>query len=133
VVLPDGSHSADAAAAERELVERGVDDGHVDDADALGHGHEDVPSSTRAGGGPSSGCVGAVGETGEAAFGGLKCGGNAPPVHSTGKHLCQDVVAQRDLCSQGGAPHAVMGVRAAQGGTACRDGCPCGPGWLRMP
>jgi hypothetical protein len=125
VVLPDGSRSSDAAAAERELVERGVDARHVDDADALGHGHEDVPSSTWAGGGPSSGCVGAVGETGEVALGGLKCGGNARPVHGTGQHLCQDVVAQRGLCSQGGAPHGVMGVRAAKGGSAaalCKRG-----------
>jgi hypothetical protein len=46
---------------------KGVDDGLVGDADALGHGQEDV-------------------------------------------------VAQHSLCSQGGAPHAVVGVRVAGGG-----------------
>jgi hypothetical protein len=38
-----------------------------------GHGQEDVPSSTRAGGGAIGGCAGA--ETGETAEEGFKCGG----------------------------------------------------------
>jgi hypothetical protein len=41
----------EAAAADRELMEKGVDDGHVGYGDALGHGREDVPSSALAGGG----------------------------------------------------------------------------------
>jgi hypothetical protein len=48
----------------------GVDDGQFGDADALGHGQEDVPSSTWAAGEAIGGCAGAVGETGEAAEGG---------------------------------------------------------------
>jgi hypothetical protein len=91
-----------------------VDEGHIGNADAFGHRQEDIPWSTRSGGGAISGCAGAVGETGE---GGLKCGGSARPVLSTAQHPCQDVVAQRGLCSQGGAPHAVVGFRAAKGGT----------------
>jgi hypothetical protein len=31
---------------------------------------------------------------------------------------CQDVVAQRGLCNQGGVPHAVVGVGVVQGGPA---------------
>jgi hypothetical protein len=93
-----------------------MDDGHIGNADTLGHGQEDGSSSTRAGGGAMSGCVRAVGETGEAAEGGFKCGGNARPVHSTAQNPCQDVVVQHSLCSQGGAPHAVVDVRASQGG-----------------
>jgi hypothetical protein len=42
-----------------------VDDGHVGDADALGHGQEDIPSSTRAGGGAIRRFAGAVDEIGE--------------------------------------------------------------------
>jgi hypothetical protein len=45
------------------------------------------------------------------------CGGNACLVHST-HSSCQDVVAQCCPCRQGGAPHALVGVRAAQGGPA---------------
>jgi hypothetical protein len=37
-------------------------------------------------------------------------------VYSTAQNVRQDVVAQRGFCSQGGAPHAMVGVRAAQGG-----------------
>jgi hypothetical protein len=89
-----------------------VDGGHVCDANALGHGQEDVPSSTWAGGGAIGGCARAVGDIWEVADGGLKCRGNARPVHSTAQNPCQNVVAQRGLCSQGKAPHAVVGVRA---------------------
>jgi hypothetical protein len=52
-----------------------VDDVHVFDADALWHGQDNVPSSTRAGGGAISGCAGAVGETWEVADGGFQCRG----------------------------------------------------------
>jgi hypothetical protein len=89
-----------------------VDDGHVCDANALGHGQEDVPSSTQTGGGAIGGCARAVGDIWEVADGGLKCRGNACPVHSTAQNPCQDVEAQRGLCSQGRAPHAVVRVRA---------------------
>jgi hypothetical protein len=92
-----------------------VDDGHIDDGDALGHGHEVVPSSARAGGGAIGGHAGAIGEPGEAAEGGLECGGNARPVHSTAQNPFKDVMAQRGLCRQGRAPHAVVSVRVAQG------------------
>jgi hypothetical protein len=71
-----------------------------------------------AGGGAISRCAGAVGETGEAAEGELKCGGNARPVHGTVHVPWQDVMAQHGLCRQGGALHAVVGVHAAQGGPA---------------
>jgi hypothetical protein len=75
-----------------------VDDGHVGDGNALGHGHEDVPSSARAGGGAIGGRAGAIGEPREAAEGGLECGGNARPVHSTAQNPFEDVMAQRGLC-----------------------------------
>jgi hypothetical protein len=66
------------AAARREGVDaEGVHGGHVSDADALGHGQEDVPLGTRAGGGAIGRCSGAVGEAWGAAKGGLKCGDNA--------------------------------------------------------
>jgi hypothetical protein len=94
-----------------------VDEGHIDNANAFGHRQEDIPWSTRSGGGAIGGFAWAVGEIREAAEGGLKCGGSARPVHSTAQHPCQDVVAQHGLCSQGGAPHAVVGFRAAKGGT----------------
>jgi hypothetical protein len=74
-----------------------VDDGHVGDGNALGHGHEDVPSSARAGGGAIGGRAGAIGEPGEAAEGGLQSGGNARPVHSTAQNPFEDVMAQRGL------------------------------------
>jgi hypothetical protein len=48
-----------------------VDDGHVSSGDALGSGQEDVPSSTRAGGGAVAGYAGADCEPGEVAEGGL--------------------------------------------------------------
>jgi hypothetical protein len=92
-----------------------LDDGHVDDDDALGHGPEDVPSSARAGGGAIGGHADAIGEPREAAECGLECGGNARPVHSTVQNPFMDVMPQRGLCRQGGAPHAVVGVCAAQG------------------
>jgi hypothetical protein len=92
-----------------------VDDGHVGDSDALGHGHEDVPSSARAGGGAIGRRAGAISEPREAAEGGLKCGGNARPVHSTAQNPFEDVMAHRGLCRQGGASHAVVGVHGAQG------------------
>jgi hypothetical protein len=39
-----------------------------------------------------------------------------PAPCTAGRKICQDVSAQRGLCSQGGAPHAVVGVPATQGG-----------------
>jgi hypothetical protein len=64
-----------------------VDDGHVGDGDALGHGHEDVPSSARAGGGAIGGRARAIGEPREAAEGGLECGGN----ETTKEHLIEEI------------------------------------------
>jgi hypothetical protein len=92
-----------------------MDDGHDGDGDALGHGHEDVPSSAWAGGAAIGGHAGAISEPREALECRLECGGNARPVHSTAQNPFKDVMAQRGLCHQGGVRHAVVGVRAAQG------------------
>jgi hypothetical protein len=70
-----------------------VDDGNVSDGNALGHGHEDVPSSARAGGGAIGGRARAIGEPREAVEGGLECGGNARPMHSTAQNPFEDVKA----------------------------------------
>jgi hypothetical protein len=87
-----------------------VHHGDVCDGYALGEDPENVPACL------STGCravrsgARAGGETREAAEGWLEGRGNARPVHGMAQNLFQDVVAQRDLCSQGGAAHAVAGV-----------------------
>jgi hypothetical protein len=40
------------------------------------------------------------------------------PVHSTAQDPFQDVMAQREMCGKGEASHAVVGVRAVEGGSA---------------
>jgi hypothetical protein len=39
-------------------------------------------------------------------------------VHSTAQNPFQDIMAQLEMCSKGGASHAVVGVRAVEGGSA---------------
>jgi hypothetical protein len=89
-----------------------VDDGNVLDGDTLWHSHEDVPPSLQANGRAvgRSACAGIEAE--ESAEVWLKGGGDARPVHSTAQNPFQDVMAQHELCSEGGASHAVVGVRA---------------------
>jgi hypothetical protein len=41
--------------------------------------------------------------------------GDARPVHSTAQNPFQGAMVQRELCSQGGATHAVVNVRLAKG------------------
>jgi hypothetical protein len=53
-----------------------------------GNGQEDVPWSNLAGGGAISGYAGAVGETGVAAEGRLKCGGKIPVRMSRRSVVC---------------------------------------------
>jgi hypothetical protein len=72
LIIPPGhgSRSCRCIGGREGFDGEGVDDEHVGDADALGHGQENVPSSTWAGGGPIGGCAGAVGEPAEVAEGG---------------------------------------------------------------
>jgi hypothetical protein len=95
-----------------------VDNGNVGDEDALWQGHEEVAPNLRVNGGAigRSACAGS--EAGESAEGWLKGGGDARPVHSTAQNLFQDVMAQRKLCSEGRASHAVVSVGAVDGGYA---------------
>jgi hypothetical protein len=51
---------------------------------------------------------------GKSTEGCLKGRGNARPLHSTA-HTVQDILMWSELCSQGGAPHAVVGVCVAKG------------------
>jgi hypothetical protein len=44
--------------------------------------------------------------------------GDARPVHSTAQNPFQDVMAQHEMCGKGRASHAVVGVRAVEGGSA---------------
>jgi hypothetical protein len=93
-----------------------VDDRDVGDGDALWKGHEDVAPSLRASGRAVGGGASAGSETWESAEGWFKGGGDACPVHSTVQNLFQDIMAQREMCSKGGASHAVVGVCAVEGG-----------------
>jgi hypothetical protein len=72
--------------------------------------HENVPTCLSTGCGAVQDGARAGGETGEAAERWLKGRGNARPVHSTAQNPFQNVVAQRDLCGQGGAWHTVFCV-----------------------
>jgi hypothetical protein len=44
--------------------------------------------------------------------------GDAHLLHCTLQSSYQDVMAQLTLCGQGGAPHAVVGFGAVEGGSA---------------
>jgi hypothetical protein len=63
-----------------------------------------------------SACAGS--KASDSVEGWLKGGGDAGPVHSTAQNPCLDVMAQRKLCSEGGASHAVVGVRVVWGDSA---------------
>jgi hypothetical protein len=78
----------------------------------LWKGQEDVSPSLRANGRAFGRGASAGSKAWEAAEGWFKGGGDACPVHSTAQNPCQDVMAQREMCSKGGASHAVVGVRA---------------------
>jgi hypothetical protein len=84
---------------------RDVRDGYV-----LGKYHENLPAWLSTDYGTVRGGARAGGETGEAAEGWLEGTGNVRPVHGTAQNRFQDVMAQRDLCGQGWASHAVVGV-----------------------
>jgi hypothetical protein len=81
----------------------GLDGRSVGNGEALWQGHEDVGAVGR------SACAGS--EARESIEGWLQGRGDAHPVHSMAQNLFQDVMAQRKLCSQGGASHAMVGVR----------------------
>jgi hypothetical protein len=93
-----------------------VDNGHVGDADALGHGQEDVPSSTLAGGGAIGGCARAVKRGGGG--GGAQLWRQCPPG------------AQHGAKSLSGCRGEAWSVQPGQS-TAFRGGRPCGAGWPR--
>jgi hypothetical protein len=100
-----------------------VDNGHVSDADALGHGQEDVPSrgcleasSTLAGGGAIGGCARAVKQGGGG--GGAQLWRQCPPG------------AQHGAKSLSGRRGEAWSVQPGQS-TAFRGGRPCGAGWPR--
>jgi hypothetical protein len=88
----------------------GVNDGNVCNGDPLWQGREDVAPSLWANGGAvgRSACAGS--EAADSLEGWLKGGGDARTVHSTAQNPCQDVMAQRNLCSEGVASHALVGV-----------------------
>jgi hypothetical protein len=88
----------------------GMDGRNVGNGEALWQGHEDVAPSLRANGG-AVGRSACASEARESTEGWLQGGGDAHPVHSMAQNLFQDVMAQRKLCSQGGASHAMVGVR----------------------
>jgi hypothetical protein len=50
--------------------------------------------------------------------GSSKGGGDARPVRSTAQNPFLDIMAQREMCSKGGAWHAVVGVRVVEGSSA---------------
>jgi hypothetical protein len=89
------------------LSEEGVDDGNVRDDDALEHGKEDVALSLESDGGSVGRNASASSKARMAAEGRFKGGGDACPVHSTAQHPFQDVMVQRELCSQGGATFVI--------------------------
>jgi hypothetical protein len=95
-----------------------VDGRDVGDIDALWKDHEDVAPSLGASGRAVGRGASAGSEAWESAEGWFKGGGDARPVHSTAQNPFQDIMAQREMCSKGGASHAVVGVRAVEGGSA---------------
>jgi hypothetical protein len=60
---------------------------------------------------------------GESDEGWLQGGGDAHPVHSTAQNPIQDVMAQHRVCSEGGAAHARVGIRAVEGCSAAALHC----------
>jgi hypothetical protein len=95
----------------------GVDYGKVGDGDVFWQGHEDVAPSLGANG-PSSAEVPAP----AARLGSPRRGGSRveamPPRCTARRKKFQDVMVQRDLCGEGGALHAVVGVHTVEGGSA---------------
>jgi hypothetical protein len=94
-----------------------VDDRDVGNGDALWNGHEDVALSLGASGRAIGRGASAGSEAWESAEGRFKGGGDARPVHSTAQNP-MDIMAQREMCGKGGGSHAVVGVRAVEGGSA---------------
>jgi hypothetical protein len=96
----------------------GVDDRDVGDVDALWKSHEDVAPSLGANGRAVGGGASAESEAWKSAEGWLKGGGDARPVNSTAQHPFRDIMVPCEMRGKGGAAHAVVGVRAVEGGSA---------------